>query len=157
MTEKLPPILAAEDETSDAMILKLAFQRANLPHPLVVVGNGQEAVDYLRGSGRHGDRSLYPLPGLIVLDLKMPRMNGFDVLEWLARQPECKEIPAVILSSSSDESDMRKARELGAREYFVKPHAFSDLIAIVQQLHTRWLANALDSSRDILVAKPLRF
>src|SRR6185436_8485420 len=109
MSEKLRPILAAEDEESDRMILEMAFRRAKLPCPLVLVRDGQEAVDYLGGMGPYADRAAHPLPALIVLDLKMPRMNGFDVLRWLAEQPRFKEIPAVVLSSSADDIDMNKA------------------------------------------------
>ena len=133
------PILAAEDEESDRLILELVYQRVNLPPPLVIVRDGQEAVDYLSGTSRFADRSIYPLPGLLVLDLKMPRMNGFDVLSWLATQPQFKALAAVVLSSSSDDSDIKKARQLGAREYFVKPHRFDDLVKIVHQMHAHWL------------------
>ena len=118
MSETVRPILAAEDEESDRLILELVFEKASLPHPLVMVRDGQEAVDYLSGSGRFVDRSVHPFPALLILDLKMPRMNGFDVLVWLATQPQLKELPAVVLSSSSDDSDIKQARELGAREYF---------------------------------------
>jgi CheY-like chemotaxis protein len=93
------PILAAEDEESDRLILELVFEKAQLPHPLVIVGDGQEAVDYLSGRGRFADRLAHPLPGLLILDLKMPRMNGFDVLDWLATQPKFKELPTVVLSA----------------------------------------------------------
>ena len=139
MSETPRPILAAEDEESDRLILELVYQRANLPPPLVIVRDGQEAVDYLSGTGRFADRSVYPLPGLLLLDLKMPRMNGFDVLSWLETQPQFKALPAVVLSSSSDDSDIKKARQLGAREYFVKPHKFDDLVKIVHQIHAHWL------------------
>ena len=142
MSEKIRPILAAEDEDSDRMILEMAFQRAKMPCPLVLVRDGQEAVDYFSGKGRYADRAAHPLPALVVLDLKMPRMNGFDVLGWLAERPDFKEIPAVVLSSSADEIDMNKARQLGAREYFVKPHSLDDLIKIAHQIQTRWLAAA---------------
>jgi CheY-like chemotaxis protein len=132
-------VLAVEDEESDAMILRLAFKKAQSPHPLVVVGDGQEAVDYLIGEGRYGDRSLYPLPALILLDLKMPRMSGFDVLAWLAAHADFKNLPAVVLSSSADESDVQKARQMGARDYIVKPHVLEKLEHIVRQLQTQWL------------------
>lgn len=140
MNERLRPILAAEDEESDRMILELAFQRAKLPRALVLVRDGQEAIDYLSRNGSYADRSAHPLPALLILDLKMPRMSGFDVLAWLSTQRELKEIPAVVLSSSADESDMSKARRLGARDYFVKPHSLDELIKIVQQMQTRWVA-----------------
>ena len=141
MNGDLRPILAAEDEESDRMILELVYQKANLSHPLIIVHDGQEAVDYLSGKGRYGDRAAHPLPGLIVLDLKMPRMNGFDVLAWLAGQPEFKNLPTVILSSSSYEADIQKARQLGARDYFVKPHSFEELIGIVQKIEARCLTD----------------
>jgi CheY-like chemotaxis protein len=150
MNEKIRPILAAEDEESDRMIMELAFIRARLRHPLFMVRDGQEAVDYLSGNGRYADRFCYPLPVLIVLDLKMPRMNGFDVLAWLATRKEFKELPAVVLSSSADQSDTKKARQLGAREYFVKPHAFEKLITIAQEMQERWLSGAAVNG-DVLV------
>ena len=147
MSEKLHAILAAEDEASDRMIFEMAFQRAKLPCSLVFVHDGQQAVDYLSGKGQYADRAAHPLPALLVLDLKMPRMNGFDVLTWLAKQPDLKEIPAVVLSSSSDEFDVKKARELGAREYFVKPHSLHELIEIMQQMQTRWLSAAATDAK----------
>jgi CheY-like chemotaxis protein len=134
MTAAGRPILVAEDEESDAFMLRLACQKAGLTRPLVVVGDGREAVDYLSGSGRYADRSVHPLPALVVLDLKMPRMTGFDVLGWLAEQPTFKTLPAVVLSSSSDESDIKKARALGAREYFIKPHRLEDLVDIARRM-----------------------
>ena len=139
MSKQLRPILVAEDEESDRMILELAFQKAKLPRPLVLVHDGQQLIDYIGGTGPYADRSAHPLPALVVLDVKMPGMNGLDVLAWLATQPQFKEIPAVALSSSADESDMEKARQLGAREYFVKPHSLHALIDIAHQMHTRWL------------------
>jgi CheY-like chemotaxis protein len=140
VSERPRPILAAEDEASDRMILELAFHRARLKHMLVIVRDGQEAVDYLSGHGQYADRSAHPLPALVLLDLKMPRLNGFEVLAWLAAQSEFKELPAVVLSSSADESDIKKARQLGAREYFVKPHSLHDLIGIAHEMQARWLS-----------------
>jgi CheY-like chemotaxis protein len=86
MNHSFLPVLVAEDEESDAVILRLAFQKAHVPHPLVIVHDGQEAVDYLLGKGHYADRILHPIPALILLDLKMPRMSGFDVLAWLQTQ-----------------------------------------------------------------------
>ena len=147
MSEKIRPILAAEDEESDRMILELAFGSAKLPCPLVFVPDGQEAMDYLSGKGRYADRAAHPLPALIVLDLIMPRMNGFDVLGWLAEQPDLKQIPAVVLSSSAHECDMNIARQLGAREYFVKPHNLDELIKIAHQMQALWLSAATTDNR----------
>jgi CheY-like chemotaxis protein len=134
-----PLILAAEDEETDAFILRLAFEEAKVTNPLVVVSDGQDIVDYLTGTGAYGDRAAHPLPGLITLDLKMPRMNAFDVLAWLKAHGEFAALPTVVISSSSDDKDIAKARSLGAQDYFVKPHQLADFIAIVRSLQKRWL------------------
>jgi CheY-like chemotaxis protein len=148
MSEKIRLILAAEDEASERLILEAAFERAKLPCPLVIVRDGEEAVDYLSGKGRYADRSAHPLPALVVLDLKMPRMNGFDVLTWLTTQPDLKKLPVVVLSSSAHESDVEKSRQLGALEYFVKPHSLGGLIDIVHQMQSRWLTVSPPEARS---------
>jgi len=134
------PILAAEDEETDRFILNLAFERAQLPHPLVTVCSGKECVDYLSGVESCVDRPLHPLPALLLLDLKMPGMHGFEVLEWLVTRPKFKDLPVVVLSSSSDASDIQKALQLGARDYIVKPHSLDELVKVLQKLHERWLS-----------------
>ena len=141
------PVLAAEDEESDAFILRLAFQKAGVSNPLVIVSDGHEAIDYLASHGRYSDRNAHPLPALLLLDLKMPRMSGFDVLRWLSMQPNFQHLPAIVLSSSSDESDLLRARQLGARDYFVKPLSLPDFVGIIKSLQSRWLT-------DRIVAEP---
>src|SRR5258706_12776145 len=118
------PILLAEDDENDVFFLRRALARSGLGNPLIAVRDGQEAVDYLAGIGPYADRASHPLPGLIFLDLKMPRMNGFEVLLWLSSRPEFGELPVVVLTSSAQDSDIRKARELGADDYQVKPQEF---------------------------------
>lgn len=132
-------ILVAEDEPTDALILQLAFEAAGITNPVTIVSDGQAAVDYLSGKTPYGDRAAHPLPALLILDLKMPRMNGFDVLTWLQARPDFNTLPAVVLSSSSDDEDIKKARSLGARDYFVKPNSLDDLVAILHRLSTDWL------------------
>src|SRR5436190_12219367 len=132
-------ILVAEDEEGDALLLKMAFKRAASPHVLKIVHDGQEVVDYLTGEAPYKDRSQHPLPDLVLLDLKMPRMTGFDVLTWLAEQPKFKTLPTIVLSSFTQESDIRRARTLGALEYYVKPTEFSALVTLTKVFHTRWL------------------
>jgi len=139
MSGNLLPVLAAEDESTDRYILQLAWEDAHIATPLILVKDGEEAVDYLRGAGPYQDRAAYPLPRLITLDLKMPRMNGFNVLEWLGTHPEFKKIPAIVISSSSDNADIQEAKNLGARDYFVKPHRLDDFVAIVRSIQERWL------------------
>lgn len=135
----LLPVLAAEDEQTDGYLLRLAFERAGVGHPLVIVRDGVEAVDYLSGEAPYADRTVHPLPALLLLDLKMPRMTGFDVLAWLTTRSEFKDLPAIVLSSSSHESDIQKARELGACDYIVKPHRFVEYVKVIQDLRDRWL------------------
>jgi CheY-like chemotaxis protein len=114
-------ILLAEDDENDVFFMRRALQKAQIELPLHVVPNGQEALDYLSGTGKYGDRDHYPLPSLVLLDLKMPFLDGFDVLTWIQSQWPLKEIPVVVLTSSSEERDRKKAQDLGAKAYFVKP------------------------------------
>jgi CheY-like chemotaxis protein len=139
MRTEHPSVLVAEDEETDVLILRLGFEKAGLPNPLIAVRDGQEALDYLDGNGPYADRSRHPLPALLLLDLKMPRLTGFDVLAWLATRPDFKHLPAVVLSSSSDDSDIQEALRLGARDYFVKPHSLAELVKIIRTLPARWL------------------
>lgn len=135
----LPTVLAAEDEETDAFILRLACEKAGLANPLTILRDGQEVVDYLSGVPPYDDRVKHPLPAVLTLDLKMPRRNGFDVLTWLGGRPEWNRLPTVVISSSSDEEDIERARRLGARDYFVKPHRLDDFVAIIRSLQSRWL------------------
>jgi CheY-like chemotaxis protein len=143
-----PSVLVAEDEPTDALILRIAFEQAGIPLSLVVVGDGEEAVNYLCGNPPYTDRSVHPIPVLILLDLKMPRMTGFDVLAWLASRPDFKHVPAIIFSSSSEEQDVSRARQIGARDYFIKPPSISDYVKIVQTIRTRWLSTTPDASSE---------
>jgi CheY-like chemotaxis protein len=139
---KHPTVLAAEDEESDVFLLHMAFKRAGVPNSLTVVRDGEEAIAYLNGDPPYNDRSRHPLPGLLLLDLNMPRLNGFDVLSWLASHPELKNLPAVVLSSSAQDSDIQKARKLGAVDYRVKPTGLNNLITLLQEIVPRWLESA---------------
>jgi CheY-like chemotaxis protein len=114
-------ILLAEDDDNDVFFMRRALQKAQVEFPLQVVTNGQEAVDYLSGEGKYSDRGVYPLPALILLDLKMPFLDGFEVLIWIGKQPQLKAIPVAVLTSSAEDRDRRRAAELGAKAYFVKP------------------------------------
>jgi|SRR4051812_29191791 len=137
---ELAPILVAEDEQSDAIIIRMAAEKAGLLHPLVFVQDGFDAIEYLRGEPPYSDRAKHPLPGLLLLDLKMPRRTGFDVLAWLSAREDLRHIPAIVLSSSTHESDITRARRLGAADYHVKPHRLSELTDILKTLEIRWLS-----------------
>lgn len=132
-------ILLAEDDENDIFLLRRAFDRAGIPNPLLVVRNGQEAVDYLAGGGEYAQRDKYPLPGLLLLDLKMPWMDGFDVLKWLRGQPQFDTLPVVVFTSSKLQEDVDKSRQLGIYDYRVKPHAFDDLVRVLDDVRKCWL------------------
>lgn len=132
-------ILLVEDDPNDVLLIKRAFDRCGLTNPVAVVSSGEEAVRYLKGEGRFADRSEYPLPVLILLDLKMPRMNGFEFLRWLRAEPELKRLITVVLTSSKETPDINLAYELGANSYLVKPVQFDDLMRVVRELHLYWL------------------
>ncbi len=131
-------ILIAEDNDDDVNLLKLALTRAGINDPVHVVPNGQEAIDYLCGNGRYDDRAQFPFPKIILTDLKMPRMGGFDVLEWLKSHPECGVIPVIILSASKQDSDIKKAYQMGANAYLCKPARIEDLQEMVKTAFQFW-------------------
>jgi len=132
-------ILLVEDDPNDVLLIRRAFDKAGVVNPLSVVSSGEEAVSYLRGEGKYADRKEYPLPVIILLDLKMPRMNGFEFLEWLRAEPEFKKLIVVVLTSSRETPDINRAYEVGANSYLVKPVQMDDLIRIVKELHLYWL------------------
>lgn len=134
------PLAVVEDEQSDALLLRLALEEANILNQLVLLRDGEQLITYLSRRPPFADRIEFPRPGLLLLDLKMPRMDGFAVLEWLAKRPELRDIPAVIFSASTCEADMNRALELGAKEYLSKPSQFKVLVEMLQSLHARWLA-----------------
>jgi CheY-like chemotaxis protein len=132
-------ILLAEDDQNDVFLMRRAFAQVGIPNPLFVVQNGQEVVDYLAGEGKYAARAEYPLPGLMLLDLKMPWMDGFDVLAWLRTQPEFDRLPVVVMTSSKLQCDIDKSRELGMYDYRVKPHEFEDLTRLLDDVRKCWL------------------
>ena len=133
------PILLVEDDKNDIFLMRRAFDNAGFLNPLHIVHNGQQAVHYLEGAGEFGQRDKYPLPGLMLLDLKMPLMDGFDVLAWLRAQKQFNALPVVVLSSSKLDSDIDKSRELGVYDYRVKPQNFEDLVRLLDDVRKCWL------------------
>jgi len=121
-------ILYAEDDPNDVVIFSMAFKRATLPHELYMVDDGEAAMNWVTGKGKYQDRSKFPMPDLLMVDLKMPRKNGFDVLEWVRKTRELDGLPVIVLSSSDDPGDVKRAYSLGATTYFVKSPSFEDVI-----------------------------
>src|SRR6266850_3873045 len=144
MEPKEPPgdavILLAEDREDDAILIRKAFARTGISNPIYVVHDGEEAVHYLEGSGKYSNRELYPLPDLLLLDLKMPRMDGFEVLQWLREHSELKGLRVVVLTSSQDIYDVNKAYSLGANSFLVKPLEFENYTALTRTLAKFWFA-----------------
>ena len=131
-------MLSVEDNPDDQVILDRAFRKAGLPNALRSVGDGEAATAYLLGHAPFDDRSRYPLPTLILLDLKLPKQSGLKVLEWLKSRPELRIVPVIILTSSKEPSDLRRAYELGVTSYMVKPTGFDELLALIKGITTYW-------------------
>lgn len=133
------PILLVEDDLNDIFLVKRAFKIARIHSPLHVVTDGQEAISYLRGEGKYGDRQQYPLPRLIVMDIKMPRKSGFEVLDWVKRDSRVlRRIPVVIVSLSEDPADINRAYEAGANAYMVKPVEFQGVEHLFESITHYW-------------------
>ena len=132
-------ILLVEDDPNDIILIKRAFEKARITNPLQVVEDGEEAISYLAGKGPYGDREKYSLPMLILLDLKLPRKSGHEVLGWLRKQPMLKRLTVVVLTSSQQSSDINRAYDLGANSYLVKPVTFDALVEMVKTLNLYWL------------------
>ena len=135
------PVLLAEDDPNEAYLMRRAFGDAGVTNPLIGVRDGQSVIEYLKGVGPYADRAAHPLPCLLLLDLKMPGMDGFEVLEWLRFQLTLHDrVPVVVLTDSYNNADMERATALGAREYLLKPYSHDVRIQMVRELHDRWLA-----------------
>lgn len=132
-------ILLVEDSPDDVLLIQRAFRKANLINPISVVDDGEKAIQYLSGAGAYADRASHPLPVLVLLDLKLPRKSGHEVLAWIKQHPSFKRIPVVVLTSSTETIDVNKAYDLGANSYLVKPVGFDDLFAMVKTLQPYWM------------------
>jgi CheY-like chemotaxis protein len=132
-------ILLVEDNTKDVFLVQRAFRKAEITVPIQVVNDGDAAVLYLSGESPYHDRTRYPFPAVILLDLKLPRRSGTEVLMWLRQQPMIKRIPVVILTSSREFKDINQVYDLGANAYMVKPPTFDDLVSMMRTLDLHWL------------------
>lgn len=139
----LPVILLVEDNPDDVLLARRAVKKAALPISVQVADDGDEAVAYLDGSGRFGQRDRHPLPDLVLLDLKLPRRSGLEVLRWVRSQPELDTTPVVVLTSSSEDEDVQQAYALGANSYLQKPVAFNGLVQLLGVLDLYWFRNNL--------------
>ena len=132
-------ILIAEDSDDDFFLLDRACLKAEINVRLMQAKDGEEAINYLAGQSQFADRATYPLPGLFLLDLKMPKLNGFDVLEWLRRQPGLRRLIVAVLTSSTAPTDINRAYALGANSYLAKPSSASGYVELAEKLRGYWL------------------
>jgi len=132
-------ILLVEDDPNDTFLMKRALKGAQIGNPLQVARDGQEAFDYLSGVDKFGDRTQFPFPSLIFLDLKLPYKNGFELLQWIRNEPAREACLVVVLTSSSEERDIEKAYKLGARSFLVKPPTQEMLSELMLSLKDYWM------------------
>jgi CheY-like chemotaxis protein len=132
-------VLLAEDNEDDVLLTQIAFKKARLANPLQIVRDGTQVLSYLKGEGQYADRLRYAFPMLLLLDLRMPKINGFEVLSWLQTKSGLKHLPVAVMTSSADEPDIERAYELGANSYLIKPPNAEALLGLVQRLKAYWL------------------
>lgn len=138
-SQELIPVLLVEDDYNDVLLIKRAFRQAKVEPPMSIVNDGDKAVAYLSRQGKYADCQQYPFPLLILLDLKLPRRSGLEVLAWIRQQPELKRLLVVVLTSSQENSDLAKAYDLGANSYLVKPVNFNDFVSLIKLIDAYWL------------------
>ncbi len=140
MANVAPVVLYVEDEEMDRFLLRRAFDKAGQGTSLQTVNDGQAAINYLSGEREYADRQKHPMPTVVLLDLNLPEVHGFDVLEWIRAQPAHRHLPVVIFSSSEREEDQARARQLGANEFVKKPGSGLRFQDVVQMLNERWIS-----------------
>jgi CheY-like chemotaxis protein len=132
-------ILLVEDNRMDIELTLDAFREARLKNTIQVTQNGQEALDYLFGRGKYAGRDVYPMPNLVLLDLKLPGIDGFEVLRQIKSTPLLKRLPVIILTSSKEEGDRALSYDTGANSYLVKPVSFDGFLGVIREISNYWL------------------
>ena len=132
-------ILIAEDDPNDVMLLELAIRKNGMVNPVKVVRDGEEAIEYLEGKGKYANREQFPFPSVIISDVKMPRRNGLEVIEWVRQHPTCSVTPIVMLSGSKIQQDVLSAYKLGANSYFTKPSTLDELSELLRLAMDYWV------------------
>ena len=135
-------ILLVEDRDDDVFLVRRALRQAKVFNPFFLVRDGEEALSYLEGKGKYRNRDEYPLPDIMLLDLKMPKMDGFEVLRYVRSKPEFKALRIIVLTSSEELKDVNKAYEIGANSFLVKPLEFDNYPAMLRTLASFWLQHS---------------
>ena len=133
------PVLYAEDDENDAFLMQRAFRQAGVINTLHIVSSGSAAIEYLNGSGEFANREKFPLPALVLLDLKLGGESGFEVLTWIRARPSTVSVPVVVVTSSNQDSDMQLAYRTGANGYLIKPGKPDGLLEMVRGIKDYWL------------------
>ena len=131
--------LLVEDDPNDVALVRRAFLKAKVLNRLEVVTSGEKAMQYLSGDGKYANRAEFPLPSLVLLDLKMPGIDGFDTLRWIRQQPELATLRVVALTSSDRPADINLAYQCGANSFLVKPTDFDRFVQVSQALSGYWV------------------
>ncbi len=151
----MKPILLAEDSEDDAFVVRSTLKKAGVLNPVLVVDDGAKAVAYLRGDGFFADRDLFPLPDVLLLDLKLPKLSGFGVLEWWRTQPHLSYILVIVLSGYHDLESVKRAYALGARSFLMKPCSVEDVLNLRQAFAGSWNRSELpDADECTLSSRP---
>jgi CheY-like chemotaxis protein len=132
-------VLFVDDDPDWVDLLRTAFKRAGIPNLVQGVKDGPEAISYLRGEGQYAKRSVYPLPELVLLDLRLPGMHGFEVLKWIRRHPRLAKLPVVMVTGMEVAGDVGRAQELGATAFLAKPFSFAKLVEMAEHIRDNWL------------------
>lgn len=132
-------ILLVEDNPMDVELTIRAFKRSKMENPIHIVRDGQEALDYVHRRGAYADPQTSPVPGLILLDIRLPRVDGLEVLHALKSHPVYRPIPVVMLTTSRDDSDVMKSYDLGANSYIVKPVDFDKFLEVIGRIELYWI------------------
>jgi CheY-like chemotaxis protein len=133
-------ILLVDDSEDDVFLIRKAFAKAKVRNPIHAVSDGEEAIAYLNGEGKYENREEYPLPILILLDLSMPRMDGFGVLRWIRAQPDFSNIPVLVLTHSEQLREVNEAYALGANSFLTKPGDFENYTELARILSEYWMS-----------------
>ena len=132
-------ILLVDDSENDLLLMRKAFAQAKFEIATKEVKSGEEAIEYFKGEGHYSNRAEYPLPSLVLLDLNMPGLNGFEVLQWIREQPALKALRVLVLTTSDAIRDVNEAYRLGANSFMMKPLDFQNLVAMTVSLKDYWL------------------
>ena len=146
-------ILYVEDEENDVIFMRSAWKKVGLLNPLHVVTDGEQAVAYLSGEGKYANRDEHPLPCLVLLDLKLPKLHGLEVLKWIRKQPSIHLLPVIVLSSSNTRKDVCTAYELHVNAYLTKPARTQDLVQMIASLKDFWLERVETPSKCAEIQK----